>query len=104
MFVVYVILHTRDVYLYKSVRSASCKGRVVHVKYESLGQTTSYWVGQDKQAENRISVSKGGAQSNPRTRTGWTHSRGAARNSRSKMYKYIMGDKKRAPEGKNVFY
>ncbi len=45
---VHTILCTHDVYLYKSVKIPSCKGRVVHVKYESLGQTTCCWVGQNK--------------------------------------------------------
>jgi hypothetical protein len=75
--------------LYKSDKSSSRKGKVVHVIYESLGQTTSYWVGQDKQAGYKISVSKGRAQSNPRTRPGWTHSRGSAGDNRSIMYKCI---------------
>ncbi len=87
MSVVHVILRTQNVYLYKSVKSSSCEGRVVCVKYESLEQTTSCWVGQDKQAGHKISMSKRRAQSDPRTRPGWTHSRGAARNSRWSMYK-----------------
>jgi hypothetical protein len=36
------------------------------VKYESLGQTTIFWVGQDKQIGHKISVSKGRAQSDSR--------------------------------------
>jgi hypothetical protein len=40
MSVLYVISRTHDVYWYKSVKSSSGKERVVHVKYESLGQTT----------------------------------------------------------------
>ncbi len=32
--VVHIISHTHDVYLYKSVKTPSCEGRVVHVKYE----------------------------------------------------------------------
>jgi hypothetical protein len=59
MSVVYVKSRTHDVYLYKSIKSSCCKGRVVRVKYESLGQTTSYWVGQNKQAVYKICVSKG---------------------------------------------
>jgi hypothetical protein len=55
MSVVYVISRTHNVYWYKSVKSSSGKERVVHVKYESLGQTT----GQGKQAGYKISVSKG---------------------------------------------
>jgi hypothetical protein len=39
---------THDVYLYKSAKTSSCEGRVVGVTYESLGQTTCYWVGQIK--------------------------------------------------------
>jgi hypothetical protein len=89
MSVVYLIPRTCDVSLYKSVKSSSCKGRVVCVKYESLGQTTSYWVGQDKQAGYKISMSKGRAQSNSRRKRGWTYLRGAARNSSSSMYKCI---------------
>ncbi len=57
----------------KVLKSSSCEGRVVHVKYELLGQTTSYWVGQDKQAGCKTSVSKGGAQSDRRTRPGRIH-------------------------------
>ncbi len=87
--VVYAILRTHDVYLYKSVKSSSIKGRDVHVKYESMEQTTSYQVGQDKQAGYKITGSKGRAQSNLRTRPGWTYSQGAARNSLSNMYECI---------------
>jgi hypothetical protein len=43
------------------------------VKYESLVQTTSCWVGQDKQVEHKISVSMERAQSNLRTGPGWTY-------------------------------
>ncbi len=71
------------------VLPSSCEGRVVRVKYEPLRQTTSCWVGRDKQAESKTSVSKGGAQYDPRTRPGWMHSQGAARISRSSTYKCI---------------
>jgi hypothetical protein len=74
MSVVYVISRTHDVYLYKSVTLSSCKRRVVRVKYESLGQTTSWWVSQDKQAGHKISEDEGRAQSNLRTRPRWTNS------------------------------
>jgi hypothetical protein len=57
------------------------------MKYESLGQITSYWVGQDKQGRYNVEESWWGAQFNPRTRPEWTYSRGAARDSRSIMYK-----------------
>ncbi len=59
------------------------------MKYGSLGQTTSCWVGQDKQVGEKISVSKEKAQSNSRTRLGWTYSQGSARSSRSSMSKCI---------------
>ncbi len=57
------------------------------MKYESLGQITNCWVGQDKQGRYKIGLSWQRAQSNPRTRPGWTYCRGAARDSRSSMYK-----------------
>jgi hypothetical protein len=61
------------------------------VKHETLGQTTSYWVGQDKQGRYKIGVSWQRAQSNLRTRPEWTNARGAARDSCSSMYKmYIV--------------
>jgi hypothetical protein len=59
------------------------------VKYGSLEQTTSCWVGQEKQVGHKISVRKERAQSNSRTRPGWTYSRGAAGNSRPSMNKCI---------------
>jgi hypothetical protein len=89
MSVVYLIPRTCDVSLYKSVKSSSCKGRIVRVKYESLGKTTSYWVGQDKQAGYKISMIKVRAQSNSRMMPGWMYLRGAARNSSSSMYKCV---------------
>jgi hypothetical protein len=46
--VVHIISRTHDFYLYKSVKASSCEGRAVCVKYESLEQTTYYWVGQNK--------------------------------------------------------
>ncbi len=48
MSVIHSPSRTHDVYLYKSVKIPSCEGRVVRVKYESLGQTTCCWVGQNK--------------------------------------------------------
>jgi hypothetical protein len=75
-----------------------------HVKNESLGQITSCWVGQDKQGRYNIEESWKRAQSNSRTKPGWTYSRGAARDSRSSMYKmfieydvviYIFGKKRK---------
>jgi hypothetical protein len=57
------------------------------VKYESLGQITSCWVGNDKQGGYKIGVGWQRAQLNLRRRPGWTHSRGATRDSRSSMYK-----------------
>jgi hypothetical protein len=57
------------------------------VKYESLKQITSCWVGQDKQRRYNMVESWQDAQSNPRTRPGRTYSRGASRDSRSSMYK-----------------
>jgi hypothetical protein len=58
---VHVTLHTHDVYLYKSVKTSSCKERIVHVKYELLGQTICCWVGQNKhnQGENMCKHEKG---------------------------------------------
>jgi hypothetical protein len=60
------------------------------VKYESLGQITSCRVGQDKQVGYKMGVSWQGAQSNLRTRPGWTYLLGAAGNSRSSMYKMYI--------------
>ncbi len=59
-------------------------------KYESLGLTTSCWVGQDKQGGQKIEASWERAQCNPNTRSGWMYSRGAARDSRSSMYKMYI--------------
>ncbi len=56
------------------------------------GQITSCWVGQDKQGGYKIGASWERAQSNPRTRPGWTYSRGAARNSHSSMYTNVYRD------------
>jgi hypothetical protein len=62
-----------------------------HVKYESLGQTTSYMVGQNKQGRYNMDGSWQEAQSYLRMRPSWTYSRGASRDSRSIMYKvYIV--------------
>ncbi len=55
-----------------------------------VGQITSWWVGQDKQGGYKIGASWPMVQSNPRTRPGWTYSRGAARDSRSSMYKMYI--------------
>ncbi len=60
------------------------------MKYETLEQTTSYWVGQDKYRRYNIEESWQEAQSNSRTRPGWTYSRGAPRNSRSRLYKVYI--------------
>jgi hypothetical protein len=60
------------------------------VKYKWLGQTTSCWVGQDKQGGHNIGVSWERAQSNQMARPGWTFLRGAARDSRSSMYKMYI--------------
>jgi hypothetical protein len=61
------------------------------VKYESLGQITSYWVGQDKQGGYKIGASWQGAKSNPRMWPRWTYSQDAASDRRSSMYKmYIV--------------
>jgi hypothetical protein len=60
------------------------------VKYETLGHITSCWVGQNKQGGHKIGVSWQRARSNPRTRPGWTYSQGAARDSRSSMYKMYI--------------
>ncbi len=57
--VVHIMLCTHDVYLYKSVKTSSCEGRVVHVKYESLEQTTCYWVGQNKYNRVRVACKHG---------------------------------------------
>ncbi len=61
------------------------------MKYESLGQTACCWVGQDKQGRHNMEESRERAQSNPRMRPERTHSRGAARSSRSSMYKVYIG-------------
>jgi hypothetical protein len=66
------------------------KGGCTCVKHESLGQITSCWVGQDKQDRYKIGVNWQRAQSNLRKRPGWTYSRGAARDSRSSMYKMYI--------------
>jgi hypothetical protein len=89
MFAVHAISRTHDVYLYKSVKPSSCSGRVARAKYETLRQTTSCWVGQDKQEGHKIGASKERVQYNPRMRPGWMYSQGAARDSRSSMYKCI---------------
>ncbi len=60
------------------------------MKYESLGRITSCWVGQDKQGRYNMEESWQWAQYNLRTRPEWTYSQGAARNSRSSMYKVYM--------------
>jgi hypothetical protein len=57
------------------------------VKYESLEQTTSCWVGQDKYGRYNMEESWQEAQSNTRTRPGWTYLGGASRDSHSSMYK-----------------
>ncbi len=57
------------------------------MKYESLRQTTSYWVGQDKQGRYNMEGSWQETLSDPRTSPGWMYSRGASRDSRSSMYK-----------------
>jgi hypothetical protein len=54
-----------------------------------LRHTTSGLVSQDKQGGHKIGASKERAQSNLRMKPGWTYSRGAARDSRSSMYKCI---------------
>jgi hypothetical protein len=54
-----------------------------------LRSTMKPTYGQDKQVGHKISVSKERAQSNSRTRPGWTYSRGAARDSCSSRYKCI---------------
>jgi hypothetical protein len=57
------------------------------IKYESLGQITSCWVGRDKQGGYKIEVSWKRAQSNTRTRPGRTYySGGDARGGRLSMY------------------
>ncbi len=61
------------------------------MKYESLGQITSCWVGQDKQGRYNMKESWQEAQSNPRTRPEWTYSQGASRDSRSSMFKVYIG-------------
>ncbi len=60
------------------------------MKYESLGQITSCWVGQDKQGRYSIEESWQRAQSNLTTRPEWTYSRGTARDSCSSMYKMYI--------------
>ncbi len=55
-----------------------------------VGQITSCWVGEDKQGRYNMEENWQAAQSNPRTRPGWTHSLGASRVSRSSMYMMYM--------------
>jgi hypothetical protein len=85
---VHIISRTHDVYLYKSVKTPTCKGSIVCVKHESLGQTTCCWVSQNKYCttEETTCVSMERAQSDRRMRPGWMHLRGAASDSRSSMY------------------
>ncbi len=52
-----------------------------------VGQTKSCWVGQDKYRRYNMEESWQEAQSNPRTRLGWTYLRDATRNSYSSMNK-----------------
>ncbi len=61
---VHILLRTHNVYtlyLYKSLKTPSYKGRIMRVKYESLGQTTCCWVGQNKynQGDNMCKYGKG---------------------------------------------
>ncbi len=49
------------------------------MKYESLGQITSCWVGKDKQGRHNIEENWERVQSDPRTRPERMYSRGAAR-------------------------
>ncbi len=81
--------HTHIVYWYSSVKPSSLR-EGEHVKYESLGQITSCWVGQYKQGRYNMEESWQWAQSNPRMRPEQTYSRGAAGNSCSSMYKVYM--------------
>ncbi len=60
------------------------------MKYVSMGRTTRCWVGQDKHGRNNMEEIWQEAQSNPRTRPGWTYLRGASRDSRSSMYKVYI--------------
>ncbi len=82
--IVHIILHTHDVCLYKSFKTSSCEGRVMRLEYELLEQTTCYWVGQNKY--NWVRGVCKHWESEPRTRSGWTNSRGAVENSCSSMY------------------
>ncbi len=59
----------------------------VHVKYEYLRQTTSYWVGQNEQGRCKMEGSWQETQTNPRTRPRWMYLRIASRSSCSSMYK-----------------
>ncbi len=61
------------------------------MKYELLGRITSCWMGKDKQGRYNTEGSWQEAQSDPRTRPGWTYSRGASRDRRSSMYKVYIG-------------
>jgi hypothetical protein len=65
MSVAHKMSRTHIVYLYSSVKLFNCQGMV---KYESLGQITSCWVGQDKQGRYNIEESWQRAQSTPRMR------------------------------------
>jgi hypothetical protein len=73
--------------LYKSVQTPSCKGRVVCVKYESLGQQHVAGCARTNITRWVTCVSMGRAQSVPRTRPGWMHSWGSAGGSCSSMYR-----------------
>jgi hypothetical protein len=77
---------THTVHLYSSVKPYSCQGRE-HVWNMSCGdeQQTAGWAKTNKEGYN-MEESWQEAQSNPRTRTGWTYSWGASRDSRSSMY------------------
>ncbi len=82
----YMPYHAPWCLLKEKFKPSNCWRRVVPVKYEPLRQITSYWVGQDRQGGHKIGACKERAQSNPRTRPGWTYSRGAARDSGASMY------------------
>jgi hypothetical protein len=60
------------------------------VKYELLGTNNKLLGGPDKQGGYKLGVHWERAQSNPRTRPGWTYSQGATRDSRSSMYQMYI--------------
>ncbi len=67
---VHIISRSHDVYLYKSVKTPTCRGSIVCVKHESLGKTTCSWVGQKKynRGDNMCKHGKGSVWSEDEAR------------------------------------